>query len=129
MKAYSKHINWGQLKITKDTMERYVMPKYGKTNWRKDDSWTDIILDDVYDTFYRDKEQETEVAKKFLTPIIVLMVVPNTAKNDKGKGNVHDIQNRLGELKVDLARAIKARQVDDHDDDLDTLDLGNKIKS
>nr|GFA23183.1 hypothetical protein [Tanacetum cinerariifolium] len=45
-------------------MKGYVMPKYGKTNWRKDDSWTDIILDDVYDTFYRDEEQETKVAKK-----------------------------------------------------------------
>nr|GFA86579.1 hypothetical protein [Tanacetum cinerariifolium] len=31
-------------------------------------------------------------------------------KDDKGKGNVHDIQNRLGELEVDSARAIKARQ-------------------
>nr|GEY10403.1 retrovirus-related Pol polyprotein from transposon TNT 1-94 [Tanacetum cinerariifolium] len=49
-------------------------------------------------------------------------------KDDKGKGNVHDIQNRLGELEVDSARAIKARQVDDHDDDLDTLDLENRIK-
>nr|GEY88242.1 hypothetical protein [Tanacetum cinerariifolium] len=49
-------------------------------------------------------------------------------KDDKGKGNVHDIQNRLGELEVDSARAIKARQVDDHDDDLDNLDLENRIK-
>ncbi|GKE70092.1 hypothetical protein Tco_1528164 [Tanacetum coccineum] len=30
----------------------------------EDDSWTDIILDNVYDTFYRDKEAETEVAKE-----------------------------------------------------------------
>ncbi|GKC81996.1 hypothetical protein Tco_1137713 [Tanacetum coccineum] len=64
MKAYSKHIDWGQLKITKDIMEGYVMLKYGKTNWREDDSWADIILDDVYDTFYRDEEQKTEVAKE-----------------------------------------------------------------
>nr|GEW65731.1 hypothetical protein [Tanacetum cinerariifolium] len=49
-------------------------------------------------------------------------------KDDKVKRNVHDIQNRLGKLEVDLARAIKARQVDDHDDDLDTLDLENRIK-
>ncbi|GJY37282.1 hypothetical protein Tco_0422660 [Tanacetum coccineum] len=49
-------------------------------------------------------------------------------KGDKGKEKVHDIQNRLGKLKVDLARAIKAKQVDDHDDDLDTLDLENRIK-
>ncbi|GJU25402.1 hypothetical protein Tco_1164023 [Tanacetum coccineum] len=47
MKEYSKHIDWGQVKITTDIMEGYVMPKYGKTNWMEDDSWTDIILDDV----------------------------------------------------------------------------------
>ncbi|GJX40865.1 hypothetical protein Tco_0255855 [Tanacetum coccineum] len=48
---------------------------------------------------------------------------------DNGKGKVHDIQNRVGSVEVDLARAIKAKQVDDHDDDdLDTLDLENKIK-
>ncbi|GKG16643.1 hypothetical protein Tco_0361600, partial [Tanacetum coccineum] len=60
--------------------------------------------------------------------------------DDKGKGNeaerdhlkVHKndcmIQNRLGKLEIDLARAIKANQVNDHDDDLDTLDLENIIK-
>ncbi|GKB99251.1 hypothetical protein Tco_0985388, partial [Tanacetum coccineum] len=45
-------------------------------------------------------------------------------KDDKVKGKVHDIQNRLGKLDVDLARAIKARQVDD----LNTLDFENRIK-
>ncbi|GKA55314.1 hypothetical protein Tco_0754263 [Tanacetum coccineum] len=52
------------IKFTKDIMEGYVMPKYGKTNWMEDDSWTDIILDDVYNKFYRDEEEETEVAKE-----------------------------------------------------------------
>nr|GEW24609.1 hypothetical protein [Tanacetum cinerariifolium] len=47
----------------------------------------------------------------------------------KGKGKVHDIQNRLGSIEVDLVRSIKAKQVDDHkDDDLDSLDLINRIK-
>ncbi|GJY62476.1 hypothetical protein Tco_0463133 [Tanacetum coccineum] len=120
IKAYSKHIDWGQVKITKDIMEGYVMPKYSKTNWMEDDSWTDIILDDVYNTFYIDEEEETKV---------------------------HDIQNRLEKLEVDLARVIKAKydkgkgkQLDDvdlddhdddldaHDDDLDALDLENRIK-
>ncbi|GJZ57360.1 hypothetical protein Tco_0612854 [Tanacetum coccineum] len=45
-------------------MEKYVMPKYGKTNWMEDDSRTDIILDDVYNTFYKDKEEETKFAKE-----------------------------------------------------------------
>ncbi|GKE91907.1 hypothetical protein Tco_1573002, partial [Tanacetum coccineum] len=48
---------------------------------------------------------------------------------DNGKGKVHDIQNRVGSLEVDLARAIKAEQVDDHNDhDLYSLDLANRIK-
>ncbi|GKB39463.1 hypothetical protein Tco_0884405 [Tanacetum coccineum] len=157
MKAYSKHIDWGQVKITKDIMKWYVIPKYGKMNWMKDDSWTDIILDDVYNTFYRDEEEETEVAKESEDMALSVM------KGDKGKGNeaehdhfkvnkgkVHNIQNRLKKLKVDLARAIKAKQVehdkgkgtqlddvdlddhddylDAHDDDLDALDLENRIK-
>nr|GEW30177.1 hypothetical protein [Tanacetum cinerariifolium] len=45
---------------------------------------------------------------------------------DNGKEKVHNIQNRVGSVAVDLARAIKVKQVDDHD--LDTLDLENRIK-
>ncbi|GKG51198.1 hypothetical protein Tco_0541582, partial [Tanacetum coccineum] len=46
-------------------MDVYVMPKYGKTNWMEDDSWIDIIVDDVFNIFYRDEEEEeTEVAKE-----------------------------------------------------------------
>nr|GEZ25282.1 hypothetical protein [Tanacetum cinerariifolium] len=140
MKAYSKHNDWGHLKITKDIMEGDGMPKYGKTNQREDDSWTDIILDDVYDTFYRDEEQEIEVAKEIKEIALFIMKGDkgkgNEAehdhlkvnKDDKGKGKVHDIQNRLGKLEVDLARALNAKQVDDHDDDFDTLDLEKRIK-
>ncbi|GKD44596.1 hypothetical protein Tco_1269241 [Tanacetum coccineum] len=192
----------------------------------EDDSWTDIIWDDVYDTFYRDKEAKTEVAKeskdmaisimkeKFLSMVesenatvknytklvvtdgvvdyvlkkyenkwkcedeIAYVILEDlwlkygkddkgtgneaehdhlkvnkddkgkgklvddkrkvkeaehdhlkVKKDDKGKGKMHDNQNRLGKLEVDLARAIKAKQVDDHEDDLDTLDLENRIKS
>nr|GEW09934.1 hypothetical protein [Tanacetum cinerariifolium] len=36
----------------------------GQDELDEDDSWTNIILDDVYDTFYRDEEEETEVAKE-----------------------------------------------------------------
>nr|GEY50353.1 hypothetical protein [Tanacetum cinerariifolium] len=93
----------------------YVMPKHGKTNWKEDDSWTNIILDDVYDTFYRDEEQETDVAKE--------------NDNEWGKEAEHDhLKVNKGKLEVNLAKAIKARQVDDHDDDLGTFDLENRIK-
>ncbi|GKC21627.1 hypothetical protein Tco_1023777, partial [Tanacetum coccineum] len=47
-------------------MEEHVIPKYGKTNWKEDDSWSDIILDDIYNTFYKDKyvAKEADVAKE-----------------------------------------------------------------
>nr|GEY97015.1 hypothetical protein [Tanacetum cinerariifolium] len=124
----------------------------------EDDSWIDIVMDDVYDTFYRD-EEEAKVVKasqdmnlsitkeKFLamlefekaivkdyTKLVVTdgMVDYDNGKrkeakhhhlkvnkddkgkgklvDDNGKGKVHDIQNRVGSLEVDLARAIKAKQ-------------------
>nr|GEW72844.1 hypothetical protein [Tanacetum cinerariifolium] len=125
MKACLKHIDWGQVKITKGKMEWYVMPKYGKTNWMKDDSWIDTILDDVYDTFYRDEKEKAEVAKKKNLRRPRLRIIQNV----KGKRNVHDIHNKIKKLEVNLARAIKAKHVDDHDDDLDTLNLENRIKN
>ncbi|GKA21648.1 hypothetical protein Tco_0701637 [Tanacetum coccineum] len=216
MKAYPKHIDWGKVIATNEIMDGYVMPKYGNKNLFEDDSWIDIIMDDVYHTFYKD-EEEAKVAKasedmklsimkeKFLamvesekarvkdyTKLVVTdgmvdyvlekygnkwksedeiayviledlwlkygkddkgkgKLVEDNEKGkeaehhhlkvnkddkgkgklveDNGKGKVHDIQNRVGYVEVDLARAIKAKQVDDHDDDaLDTLDLENRIK-
>ncbi|GJT51148.1 hypothetical protein Tco_0977305 [Tanacetum coccineum] len=41
MKEYSKHIDWGQVKITKDIMEGYVMPKWADVLDEKMDSWID----------------------------------------------------------------------------------------
>ncbi|GJT25834.1 hypothetical protein Tco_0895771 [Tanacetum coccineum] len=214
MKSHPKHIDWGKVIATNEIKDEYVMPKYGNKNLLEDDSYIDIIMDDVYDTFYKDEEEEVNVAKasedmklsimkeKFLamvesekarvkdyTKLVVTdgmvdyvlekyrnkwkskdeiayviledlwlkygkddkgngkLVEDNgkgkeaeshhlkVNKDDKGKGkfvednrkrNVHDIQNRVGSVEVDLARAIKVKQVDDHD--LDTLDLENKIK-
>ncbi|GKA65747.1 hypothetical protein Tco_0765454 [Tanacetum coccineum] len=190
MKAHPKHIDWGKLTITQEITEGYVMPKYGKTNWMENYSWIDIIVDDIYDTFYRDEEEKVKVAKasedmklSIMKEKFLAMVESEKAKvkdytklvvTDGGycvgvmwflwwflsigalgqklllnesireretlyeyeglvKGTVHDIQNRLGSLEVDLLRAIKAKQVDDHDDDhddddLDSLDLANIIK-
>ncbi|GKC63522.1 hypothetical protein Tco_1096120 [Tanacetum coccineum] len=136
-------------------MDVYVMPKYGKTNSMEDDSWIDIIVDDVFSTFYGDEEEETEVAKEsedmalsIMKEKILAMVELEKAtkcedeissviledlllkygkgdkgkrkeaehdhlkvnKDNKGKEKVHDIQNRLEKLEVDLARAIKAKK-------------------
>ncbi|GJW66123.1 hypothetical protein Tco_0118007 [Tanacetum coccineum] len=207
MKAYPKHIDWGKVIATNEIIDGYVMPKYGNKSLFEDDSWIDIIMDDVYHTFYRDEEEEAKVAKveKFLAMVefekarvkdytklvvtdgmvdyvlkkygnkwksedeIAYVILEDLwlkyGKDDKGKGNLvednekgkeaehhhlkvnkddkgkgklvedngkgkmHDIQNRVGYVEVDSAKAIKAKQVDDHDDDaLDTLDLENRIK-
>nr|GEV13443.1 hypothetical protein [Tanacetum cinerariifolium] len=154
-------------------MDGYVMPKHGYKNLLKDDSWIDIIMDDVYDTFYKDKEEEKFLAmvesekarvkdyrKLVVTDEMIDYVLEkygnkwkskdeiayfiledlwlNYGKYDKGKeklvedngkGKMHEIQNRVGSVEVDLASAIKAKQVDDYDDDdLDSLDLANRIK-
>ncbi|GJZ13993.1 hypothetical protein Tco_0549223 [Tanacetum coccineum] len=175
MKAYPKHIDWGKVIATNNIMDGYVMPKYGKKNLFEDDSWIDIILDDVYDTFYRDEEEAAKTDESWLgswwinygeikwkskdeIAYVILedlwlkyekddkgkgKLVEDNGKGkeaehhhlkvnkddkrkgklveDNGKGKVHDIQNRVGFVKVDLARAIKAKQVDDHD-------LENRIK-
>nr|GEV52419.1 RNA-directed DNA polymerase, eukaryota [Tanacetum cinerariifolium] len=155
MKAYLKHIDWGKAIATNEIMDGYVMPKYGNRNLLEDDSWIDIIMDDVYDTFYRDEEEEANVAKasedmnlfimkeKFLamvesekarvkdyTKLVVTDGMVDYGKRklveDNGIGKGHDIQNRVGSVEVDLARAIKTKKVDDHD--LDTFDLENRIK-
>nr|GEW04606.1 hypothetical protein [Tanacetum cinerariifolium] len=149
MKAYPKYIDWGNVIATNKIMDGYFMPKYENTNLLEDDSWIDIILDDVYDTFYRDGEEEAKVAKandkgkgklvennekgKEAEHHHLKVNKDNKGKGklveDNGKGKVHDIQNRVGSVEVDLAREIKAKQVDDHDDhDLDTLDLEKRIK-
>ncbi|GKC14862.1 hypothetical protein Tco_1011644 [Tanacetum coccineum] len=110
-----------------------------------------------------EEDEETEVAKESEDMTLSIMKGDNgkgkeakhdhlkVNKDDKGKGKVHDIQTRVKKLKVDLARAIKAKQaehdkgkgkqlddvdldaydddLDAHDDDdLDALDLENIIK-
>ncbi|GJV09082.1 hypothetical protein Tco_1346738 [Tanacetum coccineum] len=218
IKAHPEHIDWGKVIATNKIMDGYVMPKYGNKNLFEDDSWIDIIMDDVYDTFYKDEEEEAKVAKasedmklsimkeKFLAMVeskmarvkdytklvvtggmvdyvlekygnkwkseddIAYVILEDlwlkygkddkgkkklvedyrkgkeaehhhlkVNKDDKGKGklvegngkrNVHDVQNRVGSVKVNLATVIKAKQIDDHDDDdLDTLDLEIRIKN
>nr|GEX72930.1 hypothetical protein [Tanacetum cinerariifolium] len=61
----------GKVIATNEIMDGYVMPKYRNKNLFEDDSWIDIIMDDVYDTFYRDEEEEAKVskAKKFLAMV------------------------------------------------------------
>ncbi|GKB32050.1 hypothetical protein Tco_0871451, partial [Tanacetum coccineum] len=43
----------------------YVVAKYKKKNWKEDDSWSDSILDDIWNKFYN----EPEVAKAPNAPV------------------------------------------------------------
>ncbi|GJW50376.1 hypothetical protein Tco_0091727 [Tanacetum coccineum] len=167
-----KDIDWGKIKITDKVME-YVMPKYENKNWMKDSKWSQIILNDIYSTFYKDEaeeDEETKVVKekKYLSMVEfekrkaklnvsdelymveykkgkAKLVVSNEmveyalakygknwnledeiadviledlrikyGKDDKGKGKVDDLQNRVERLEGNLARAIKAKQTE-HD--------------
>ncbi|GJV56457.1 ribonuclease H-like domain-containing protein [Tanacetum coccineum] len=130
MKAYSKHIDWGQVKITKDIMEGrrrrskgckesgdmtlFIMKESEKPIVK---DYTELVVTDgmvdyVLEKYENNWKCENEIAFVILEDLWL--------KYEKGE--------RIKRLEVDLARAIKAKQVDDHDDDLDTLVLENKIK-
>jgi hypothetical protein len=49
MKESPKDIDWGQVKIIDKIME-YIMLKYVNANCKEDDSWSDIMLNDIYIT-------------------------------------------------------------------------------
>nr|GEV20923.1 hypothetical protein [Tanacetum cinerariifolium] len=107
----------------------------------------DIIIDDVYDTFYRDEEEEAKVAKEgedmnlsIMKEKFLAMVKAEMARDDKGKEKLVE-DNRKGKeakhhhLKVNKDDKGKGKLVEDNgngkvddDDDLDSLDLENRIK-
>ncbi|GJS26229.1 hypothetical protein Tco_0486849 [Tanacetum coccineum] len=134
--------------VVTDGMVDYVLEKYGN-KWKCEDKIAYVILKDLWLKYGKDdkgkgKEAEHDHLKvnkddkgkgKLIDDkgkLVDDKGKGNEAeydhlkvnKNDKGKRKVHDIQNRLGKLEIDLAREIKAKQVDD----LDTLDLENIIK-
>nr|GEV76129.1 hypothetical protein [Tanacetum cinerariifolium] len=90
MKVYSKHIDWGDVKITKDIMKGYVMPKYGKKNWVEDDSWIDIIVDDVFNTFYMDEEEEANSATCYVENFLAMVEFKKATVKDYTKLVVTD---------------------------------------
>ncbi|GJR57665.1 hypothetical protein Tco_1499827 [Tanacetum coccineum] len=71
-------------------MDGYVMPKYGNKNLFEDDSWIDIIMDDVYDTFYRDVEEEAKVAKASEDIKLSIMKEKFLAMVESEKAKVND---------------------------------------
>ncbi|GKA12260.1 hypothetical protein Tco_0691806 [Tanacetum coccineum] len=128
--------------VATDGMVDYVLEKYGN-NWKCEDEIAYVILEDLwlkYEKGDKGKGKEAEHDHLKVNKGMHMVLVDDKRKrndaehdhlkvnkDDKGKGKVH-IQNRLEKLDVDLARAIKTKQLDNHDDDLDTLDFENRIK-
>ncbi|GJY20405.1 hypothetical protein Tco_0392971, partial [Tanacetum coccineum] len=65
-----------------DEMLEYVFSKY-RNKWHLEDDIVDVILDDLWMKY---------------------------GKDDKGKGKVLDLENRVENIEVDFARAIKAKE-------------------
>ncbi|GKD04259.1 hypothetical protein Tco_1179233 [Tanacetum coccineum] len=107
----------------------------------EDNSWSWIMLNDRYNTFYKDEAQEDEETEKYLSMVefkngkAKLMVCDEMwvyyySLNDKGKGKVDDLQNIVERLEGDLAMVIQVKQAEHDkgkvkhaDHDLDNVDL------
>ncbi|GJS12880.1 hypothetical protein Tco_0407352 [Tanacetum coccineum] len=90
MKAYQKHIDWGKVIATNEIMDWYVMSKYENKNLFEDDSWIDILMDNVYDTFYRDEEEEANVTKASEDMKLSIMKEKSLAMVESEKARVKD---------------------------------------
>nr|GEV69108.1 zinc finger, CCHC-type [Tanacetum cinerariifolium] len=133
--------DYKKLLVTDDMVE-YVLKKYGK-NWTFEDEIAIVILKDLWMKYGKDdkgKEKEATHDQLKVNKVMLFVVLTQAfhLQNDKGKAKVHDLQNRVEKLEVDLSKAIKAKQtehdlddVDDHDiddHDIDDVDLENRIK-
>ncbi|GKC66428.1 hypothetical protein Tco_1099026 [Tanacetum coccineum] len=111
-----KDIDWGKVEIIDEVVE-YVKHKYEKYNFMEDNSWSQTIFEDIYNTFFKDEaeaDEEAELAKV----------------DDKGKGKVNDLQNsvdRLEKAKSKLMVSEKGTKKASVDM-VDALDLQNRIK-
>nr|GEY93603.1 hypothetical protein [Tanacetum cinerariifolium] len=146
MKAYPKQIDWGKVIATNEIMngdeeEEAKVKKTKKflamleSEKARVKDYTKLVVTDGMLTMKDDKGKGklVEDNRKGKEAEHHHLKVNKDDKGkrklveDNGKGKVHNIQNRVGSVEVDLARAIKVKQVDDHD--LDTLDLENRIKN
>nr|GEV02647.1 myelin-associated oligodendrocyte basic protein isoform 1 [Tanacetum cinerariifolium] len=77
---------------------KYVMPKYGKTIWLEDNLWSEIILNDIYNTLYKDEahdSNETEVAKENEDMTIFIMKGKFLSMVEFSKATVKDYTKQL----------------------------------
>ncbi|GJY49165.1 hypothetical protein Tco_0439121 [Tanacetum coccineum] len=92
------------------------------------DEIADVILEELWMKYGKDDKRKGKEAEHDQLKV---------NKDDKGKGKVHegkvhDLQNRVEKLEVDLAKAehdkVKGKVHDLDDVDVDDLDLENRIK-
>nr|GEY71010.1 hypothetical protein [Tanacetum cinerariifolium] len=94
-----KDIDWGKVKITDEVM-KYVITKYGNKNWMEDNLWSQILLNDIYNTFYKDESEEDE--KTHLDDV-------NLDDHDDNLDAL-DFENRIKKLKKNFGRLLKANE-------------------
>ncbi|GJR92070.1 hypothetical protein Tco_0216081 [Tanacetum coccineum] len=112
-----KEIDWKKVKITDEVME-YVIPKYGKTNWLLNDSYSLIILEDIYNIFYKDEAELTKGEGKMDDLVDALekgkskLMVSRkgTKKASVDLFDALDLQNRIKKLFEDLNMFVKAKK-------------------
>ncbi|GKE99919.1 hypothetical protein Tco_0023270, partial [Tanacetum coccineum] len=109
-------IDWEKVKITDEVMEYVIPNKYKKCNWREDNSWSDIILKDIYNTFYNDEAkaiEESKLAKESEDMALSIMKCSGKGNTNLKKANADlvdaiDLQNRIKKLSDDFNRFVKA---------------------
>ncbi|GKB20797.1 hypothetical protein Tco_0854720, partial [Tanacetum coccineum] len=144
MKAYPKHIDWGKVIATNEIMDDVYEEEEKKANVAKASEdkklsimkdkfvamvefekaivkdYTKLVVTDGMVGYVLEKYENTWKCEDKISSIILEDLWLKYGKNDKGKGAEHH----------HLKGKEKAKQVDDHDDDvLDSLDLANRIKN
>ncbi|GJT39633.1 hypothetical protein Tco_0939498 [Tanacetum coccineum] len=72
----------------------YVVAKYKKKNWKEDDSWSDSILDDIWNKFYNEPEVAKEVIvisssdEELLTYEEIVVMAPNAPVKQVAKKRI-----------------------------------------
>ncbi|GKA62462.1 hypothetical protein Tco_0761981 [Tanacetum coccineum] len=111
----------------------YVIPKYGKTNWLLNDSYSQIILEDIYNTFYKDEAKLAKEGYEIWRPSSsggpVRWHLSHSPKDgpDKGKGKMDDLVDAVEKGKSKLMVSEKGTKKASVEL-VDALDLQNRIK-
>ncbi|GJX53228.1 hypothetical protein Tco_0281597 [Tanacetum coccineum] len=114
--AYTKikDIDWDKVEIIDEVVE-YVKHKYGKYNVMEDNSWSQTIFEDIYNTFFKDEaeaDEEAELAKDRLEKAKSKLMVSEkgTKKASVDMVDALDLQNRIKKLSGDFNMLVKAKK-------------------